>query len=125
MSQYINPSVDELKILIQRKAYVSRRSFMTDEICIMGSWKYKGFIISKEEFDYIDYFEDYFNVIEMLELNGIEITSPDRGKPGSYSLQGKKLYLNDVVYHCNYQNIRETLKDVIDEILSKNKHTYE
>ena len=86
----------------------------------MCSWKDKGFIISEEEFDYID----YFNVIEMLELNGIEIISPNYCETRSYSLQGKTLCLNNAIYRCNYQNIREKIKDVIGEILSKNKHVY-
>lgn len=125
MSQYIKPSIDIIKSLIENKNYLICSICKYDGVSILCSWKDKGFIISEEEFDYVDYFEDYFNVIEMLELNGIEIISPNYREAKSYSLQGKTLFLNNVSYCCNYQNIREKLKDVIDEILSKNKHTYE
>lgn len=117
MSQYIKPSIDIIKSLIENKNYLICNICKYDEVSIMCSWKDKGFIITKDEFEYID----YFNVIEMLELNGIEIITHSMYKKMSYSLKHMTLYLEHELYYCNYQNIREVLKNVINNILSKNK----
>jgi hypothetical protein len=121
MSQYIDPSIDFIKSLIKNKDYIICNSCEHDNFSIMCFWKDKEFIITKDEFEYIDYFEDYFNVIEMLELNGIEIITHSMYKKMSYSLKHMTLYLEHELYYCNYQNIREVLKNVIDKILIKNK----
>jgi hypothetical protein len=87
------------------------------------------------------YFKDYYDIIYMLELNGIKIRqfTPECmcknlnkffGLVENYICKcveshfihyNNILYYNGIEYKCTYKNIREELKDVIDEILSKNK----
>jgi hypothetical protein len=114
------------------------------------------FSVYLNEIQFYEYFEDYFNIINMLELNGVKIvvyfTCPCFNNCGCnhgvgchiygkciccnvnqvicnttctcdayFDLYLKILYYNGIRYYCTYKNIREVLKDVIDEILSKNK----
>ena len=135
--------------------------------CIIGNGTFpfrcvwKGsieFLIHKNDLQFYNYFKDYFDIINMLHLNGTLIvnTSSSHYYDGCdckhqidckhkkchtfyefpkihgdstickcndsyYFIYGKTLYHNGVRYDCTYKNIREELKDVIDEILSKNK----
>jgi len=144
--------------------YFTDIKMYTKDILCRLIWKKKyTILIYNNELQFYKYFSDYFDIINMLELNGINIVERSRrcdcfsfcdcfhcihefdptlhifvkclkcedqiicdvvcecDKYIYYSLHGKYLYYYGIRYNCSYENIREELKDVIDEILSKNK----
>lgn len=144
--------------------YTKDKSLLTERVVCRLTWKEKHVILIHEDgLQFYKYFSDYFDIINMLELNGVKLVEGSRpcdcfsfcdcencvhdyeymshifvkcsecedqiicdaicecNKYIYYSLHGKYLYYYGIRYNCSYKNIREELKDVIDEILSKNK----
>ena len=95
------------------------------------------FTITDEDIEYCSYFKEYYLVIYMLILNGAIIIDSDIDdseysyvcETGNICNCGKfvfnnackTLHYNGILYPCSYENIREELKDVIDELLSNQK----
>ena len=128
-------------------------------------WKEKfKIIIWRQDMQFYEYFRDYFDIVNMLELNEIQIIDfirlcgcfnycecehgfgcinedehifeecprmcrdqiiceriCDCKNHPYFNINNKLLYYCGKYYQCTYNNIREELKDVIGEILSKNK----
>ena len=104
------------------------------KVAFICTWKdNESIYIHNDEIIFHKYFKDYFDVINMLDLNGAKIYEHFSDYVLEYEDDYRKnirilychedttFYYKENEYKCTFAGIREELKDVIDEILSKNK----